>query len=110
MLLRPAGGWGLDAWDKGCEALHRIGLEALLEGGKSPLDACLILNAALGQSDVFVASPETDSLWLFKLYKAAGVEPNFKLNHLGQRPIVDATRAAAGVEVLRRQFKVAQSA
>ena len=108
MLLRPAPGWSLDAWDKRTEKDHRIGLEALLREGKSPLDACLILNAALGQMEVHAGSPEMDSLWLFKLYKSAQVEPNFRLIPL-PADFEGISRASDGVERLRAASKVAQT-
>lgn len=79
MCIAPAPGWSLSAWDKGSESSHRIALEELLREGKTPLDACLVLNAALMQAEVFVAAPERESLFLYKLYKAAGIEPNYRL-------------------------------
>lgn len=109
MLLKPAAGWALDAWDKGCENQHRIGLEYLLKDGKESLDACLILNAALGQCDVYAGSPEMDSLWLFKLYKAAKVDPNFRLVPMSAN-FEGISRASDGVERLRSAAKVAQTA
>lgn len=108
MLLKPAAGWSLEAWDKCSEKQHRIGLEQLLREGKAPLDACLILNAALGQSDVHAGAPETDCVWLFKLYKAAQVEPNFRLVPL-PADFTGMGRAAEGVERLRDAAKVAQT-
>lgn len=108
MLLSPAAGWALDAWDKGCEKQHRIGLEDLLKEGKGPLDACLILNAALGQSEVHAGSPEMDSLWLYKLYKAAEVEPNFRLVPMAAN-FEGISRASDGIERLRAAAKVAQT-
>jgi hypothetical protein len=79
MLIRPASDWLLTSWDKGFETRHRLPLERLLSEGKSPLDACLVLNAAIGGETVGVGSPQTDCVWLFKLYKAAEVTPNFRL-------------------------------
>ncbi|NNU15020.1 hypothetical protein HK107_01610 [Parvularcula sp. ZS-1/3] len=109
MLLKPAGSWSLEAWDKGCEAKHKLGLEMLLKEGKAPLDACLVLNAALGQSDVFAGAPETDALWLFKLYRAAQVEPNFRLHPLPEAELGDIQRAEEGVSRLRDAAQVAQT-
>ncbi|MFC3301295.1 hypothetical protein [Parvularcula lutaonensis] len=110
MLLKPAGSWSLAAWNKGCEADHKIGLETLLQEGKPALDACLILNAALGQSDVYAGAPETDSLWLYKLYKAAGVEPNFRLHPMADANLQGLHRAEDVVVRLREEAGVAQTA
>lgn len=109
MLLAPAPGWELGAWDKGSEGLHKISLEQLLREGKAPLDACLILNAALGQSDVYAGSPETDSLWLFKLYRSAGVDPNFRLHPLAEADFTGVERAEDGIARLRAVAGVAQT-
>lgn len=109
MLLAPAPGWELGAWDKGSETTHRISLEQLLREGKQALDACLILNAALGQSEVHAGAPETDSLWLFKLYRAAGVEPNFKLHPLADADMSRVHRAVEGVARLREGAGFAQT-
>lgn len=109
MLLQPAAGWSLEAWDKGCEADHRVGLEHLLQQGKPALDACLILNAALGQSNVHAGAPETDSLWLYKLYKSAGVEPNFRLHPMADVDLSDLHRAEDIVLRLRQEAGVAQT-
>ncbi|MCQ8185110.1 hypothetical protein [Parvularcula maris] len=79
MLLQPASGWSLSSWDKGYEAKHKLPLEQLLSEGKPPIEACLVLNAALGGQTVGVLHPETDCVWLYKLYKAGHVEPNYRL-------------------------------
>jgi hypothetical protein len=100
MLLRPAKPWSLMGWDKTSETAHRLTLEKLLGDGKEALDACLVLNAALGQAIVHSAAPETDSYWLFKLYRAGEVEPNFTLQPLMGAPVCNA-RAQTRVEALR---------
>ncbi|MEM9840052.1 MAG: hypothetical protein AAF830_12980 [Pseudomonadota bacterium] len=110
MLIKPTGDWGLSSWDKGCEADHRVSLEKLLSEGKAPLDACLILNAALGGSEVLSAAPETDSLWLFKLYRSAKVEPNYRLVAANAGLPSDLPRATDKVEALRQALGFAQSA
>jgi hypothetical protein len=102
MMIAPACDWSLSAWDKGAEGRHRLALHSLLSEGKKPLDACLVLNAALGQSTVFAAMPELESLFLFKLYKAAGVNPNYRLHGAEPRPELKPQRAAEGVEHLRK--------
>jgi hypothetical protein len=79
MLLQPAPGWSLGSWDKSYETKHKVPLERLLSEGKAPIEACLVLNAALGGQTVGVAKPETDCVWLYKLYKAADVDPNYRL-------------------------------
>lgn len=110
MLIKPSGGWQLSAWDKGCEADHRVSLEALLRDGKAPLDACLILNAALGGDEVLSGAPEKDSLWLFKLYRTAEVEPNFKLVAAKTGLPRSFQRAGVKLEALRKTLGFAQSA
>lgn len=109
MLVRPADHWPLSAWDKGLEGTYRLPLQDLLTEGKTPLDCCLILNAALGGSDVFVGSPETDSMWLFKLYKAAGVDPNFRLQPLAGAPALSG-RAEERLAQLREAAGCVQTA
>lgn len=109
MRLAPAAGWSLAAWDKSAEACHRLGLEALLREGKEPLDACLILNAALGQSRVYAPQPERDSLFLYKLYRAAGVDPNYRLHATGCDRMPAFKRAEAGVMALRQTIGTMQS-
>jgi hypothetical protein len=101
MLIKPASTWSLCSWDKGYEGKHRLPLEQLLSEGKSALEACLVLNAALGGRTVGVATPETDCVWLYKLYKAAEVQPNFRLTGLEDPPppkILRATDAVARLQ------------
>ncbi|MEM9811014.1 MAG: hypothetical protein AAF788_07295 [Pseudomonadota bacterium] len=104
MLIKPAAGWSLKAWDKRCEGAHRIELETLLREGQAPLDAALVLNAALGQSRVYAVSPKTDSYWLFKLYKAGDVSPNFQLEATVTPLDPLPQRAELRVEALRDRF------
>lgn len=110
ILIKPDAEWQLDSWDKCSESDHRIGLELLLREGKAALDACLVLNAALGQIAVVCATPESDSLWLYKLYRAADVEPNFRLVPADHPPKDDSARATVRVEDLRRAAGFAQTA
>lgn len=79
MLIKPAPHWQLSAWEKRFESQHQISLETLIREGQEPMEACLVLNASLGRQMVRTDMPETASLWLFKLYRAAAVEPNFRL-------------------------------
>ncbi len=79
MLIKPADNWKMAAWEKSAEELHHISIDELLRGGKPPLEAALILNAALGGSDVYSDAPDYDGFWLYRLYEAAGVKANFKL-------------------------------
>ncbi|NRA30916.1 MAG: hypothetical protein HRU11_11745 [Parvularculaceae bacterium] len=109
MLIKPDGAWQLDSWDKSSESDHRIGLELLLREGKAALDACLVLNAALGQTAVVSAAPENDSLWLYKLYRAADVEPNFRLVPAEHMPSDDSLRATTRIEGLREAAGYAQT-
>lgn len=104
MLLVPAEEWSLLAWDKHCEGGHRIALEMLVREGKKALDAALVLNAALGQSTVYAHDPKTDSLWLYKLYKSAKVDPNFQLEPSAIDVEALPARATARVEALRTAF------
>lgn len=83
VLIRPAEGWPMQAWEKSAESLHRISPDRLLAEGRDALDVALGLNAALGQATVYSDAPDYDSFWLFRLYTAAGVQPNYKLADLG---------------------------
>ena len=89
VLIRPAEGWPMHAWEKPAEALHGIAPDRLLAEGRDPLDVALGLNAALGQATVYSDAPDYDSFWLFRLYDAAGVRPNYRLADLGDllRPV-----------------------
>lgn len=104
MLLVPSEDWSLLAWDKHCEGTHKVPLEILVREGKKPLDAALVLNAALGQSTVYAGNPRSDSLWLYKLYKAAKVDPNFQLEPSAIEIDPLPPRVAARVEALRSAF------
>ena len=82
VLVRPAEGWSMQAWEKSAEALHRIPPDRLLAEGRDALDVALGLNAALGACTVYSDAPDYDSFWLFRLYDAAGVRPNYRLADL----------------------------
>ena len=73
VLIRPAEGWPMQAWEKSAESLHRIAPDQLLAEGRDALDVALGLNAALGRATVYSDAPDYDSFWLFRLYTAAGV-------------------------------------
>ena len=79
----------MQAWEKPAEALHGIAPDKLLAEGRDPLDVALGLNAALGRATVYSDAPDYDSFWLFRLYDAAGVRPNYRLADLGDllRPL-----------------------
>jgi hypothetical protein len=83
VLVRPADSWSMQAWEKGAEAMHRIDPGRLLAQGRTPHEVALGLNAALGQATVYSDAPDYDSFWLFRLYDAAGLKPNYKLHDLG---------------------------
>ena len=89
VLIKPAEAWSMRAWEKSAESLHRIPPDRLLTEGRDPLDVALGLNAALGQATVYSDAPDYDSFWLFRLYDAAGVRPNYRLADLGDllRPV-----------------------
>lgn len=110
MCLAPAGDWRLSAWDKGHEARHQLSLETILSAGKQPLEACLVLNAALGGAAVQTAAPETDSVWLFKLYQAAETRPNYRLKKASRLGLTSISRAADGVAALRSEIGRADNA
>ena len=84
VLIRPADKWSMQAWEKPAEALHRIEPSLLLTKGRSPREVALGLNAALGQARVYSDAPDYDSFWLFRLYDAAGIRPNYRLHDLGE--------------------------
>ena len=79
MLVKPADAWSMKAWEKSAEELHQISIDQLLREGKPPLEAALVLNAALGGAEVYSDAPDHDGFWLYRLYEAAGVKANFKL-------------------------------
>lgn len=91
VLVRPVEAWSMRAWEKSAEALHGIPPDRLLMEGRDPLDVALGLNAALGEATVYSDAPDYDSFWLFRLYDAAGVRPNYTLADLGDllRPVWD---------------------
>ncbi|MBB4660027.1 hypothetical protein [Parvularcula dongshanensis] len=84
VLIRPAEAWSMQAWEKPAESLHRIDPSLLLTEGRAAREVALGLNAALGQSDVYSDAPDYDSFWLFRLYDAAGIRPNYRLRDLGE--------------------------
>ncbi len=88
-LIKPADKWSMTSWEKSAENLHGISPVELVTEGRSPLDVALILNASLGDAHVYSDAPDYDSFWLFRLYDAAGVKPNYRLHDLGDllRPI-----------------------
>lgn len=89
MLIKPSDNWSMTAWEKTAEKLHGIGPTRLVTEGREPIEAALVLNAALANAEVYSDAPDYDSFWLFRLYDAAGVRPNYKLHDLGDllRPI-----------------------
>ncbi|WOI52099.1 hypothetical protein [Parvularcula sp. LCG005] len=89
VLIRPADKWSMTAWEKTAEILHGISPIQLVTSGKTPLETALVLNAALGNAMVYSDAPDYDSFWLFRLYDAAGIKPNYRLHDLGDllRPI-----------------------
>ncbi|MGV6819462.1 MAG: hypothetical protein ACWA5T_03070 [Parvularcula sp.] len=125
VLIKPADSWSMVAWEKSAEALHRISPIQLVTEGKKPIEAALGLNAALAGAQVYSDAPDYDSFWLFRLYDAAGIKPNFRLFDLGDllRPIwegepaelVDLAsaeaphihRAAADVRHLQKMYEIA---
>ena len=110
MLICPVPDWPLHVWDKGCETQHRIPLETLLREGKQPLDACLVLNASLGGREVLSSCPEHHSVWLFKLYRAAGVEPNFRFAQAPAPNGCKVMRAREEIVALQTAVGIPQSA
>lgn len=89
MLIKPCDKWSMTAWEKSAEKLHGISPTVLVTDGREPIEAALVLNAALGNAEVYSDAPDYDSYWLFRLYDAAGVRPNYRLHDLGDllRPI-----------------------
>ncbi len=82
MLIKPATGWSLEAWEKSAEELHKLSPDQLIKDGKPPLEVALVLNAAFANADVYSDAPSFDGFWLYRLYEAAGVRANFKLLNL----------------------------
>jgi hypothetical protein len=127
MLIKPADNWSMTAWEKPAEKLHRISPARLITEGKTPLETALVLNAALAGATVYSDAPDYDSFWLFRLYDAAGVKPNYRLHDLGDllRPLWDREpkelvalaqdvaphthRAAADVLHLQAMYRIASA-
>ena len=128
VLIRPFEGWPMQAWEKSAESLHKISPDKLLAEGRDVLDVALGLNAALGQATVYSDAPDYDSFWLFRLYDAAGVQPNYRLADLADlltplwwdepkalvaraAEVAPAThRAAADVRHLQAMYEIALGA
>lgn len=83
MLIRPCDKWSMTAWEKTAEKLHGISPTLLVTEGREPIEAALVLNAALVEAEVYSDAPDYDSYWLFRLYEAAGIRPNYRLHDLG---------------------------
>lgn len=93
MLIKPADSWSLSAWEKSAEELHGIPPDKLIREGTPVLEAALVLNAAFANAEVYSDAPDYDGYWLYRLYEAAGVRANFRLNDFAEliRPLASST-------------------
>lgn len=77
-LIVPTVDW--THWDKNAEALHGISRESLILNGRSPLTVALMLNELLQGEVVYSDAWGNDSVWLAKLFDAAGICCRFSLD------------------------------
>ena len=79
-LVRPQPDW--THWDAGAERLHGITREQALLHGRSVQAVATLLNQRLGGMVVYSDGWGHDYAWLAKLFDAAGMRAQFRLEHL----------------------------
>ena len=79
-LIRPEPDWL--HWDESAEALHGISRELLLTHGRSARWMAEQINQRLRGQLVYCDGWGQDYPWLARLYDAAGMLPNFRLDDL----------------------------
>ncbi len=107
VLIKPDGEWPHSAWDKEAEALHGLTIPQLERDGADPRDVCHLLNASLSGAMVYSDALDWDGFWLYRLYTAGGVKPEFDLSDFADLmrqfalDCEDDVRARADVEAPR---------
>lgn len=79
-LVRPEPVWL--HWDKSAEQKHRIPRELLVERGKTSFQIAQEMNDMLSGLTIYSDGWSQDSAWLTRLFKAAGLNQEFRLADL----------------------------
>lgn len=79
-LIRPEPDWC--HWDDSAQALHGITRELLARHGRSAVWMAQQINARLAGQTVYCDGWGHDYAWLSRLYDAADLQPNFRLDDL----------------------------
>ncbi len=80
-LVRPHWRWRDWPWDLVSSAIHGLERAVLERDGMDARDAAGWINALCAGRRVASGAPEWDTQWLGVLFKAAGMEPSFVLEH-----------------------------
>jgi hypothetical protein len=97
-LVRPAAGW--THWDDDAERVHGIARERVVNHGRAPADVAALMNLHLKGLTVYCDGWAHDYPWLAMLFEAAGLSPQFRLEHL--RSLLTEAQAQALHEVRAR--------
>jgi len=104
-LIRPEPDW--QHWDETAEALHGISRELLARHGRPVRWMAEEINARLGGQTVYCDGWGQDYPWLGRLYDAAGLQPNFRLDDLRRLlSEAEAQRWRAVTEAVRQRQRL----
>ncbi len=79
-LIRPEPDW--THWDNSAQAVHHISQDLLLSRGRYVREVASLLNQNLGGQIAYSDGWGHDYSWLGRLFEAANMTPNFKLDNL----------------------------
>jgi hypothetical protein len=79
-LIRPEPEW--THWDPGAEAVHHISQDLLPTRGRYVREVASLINQNLGGKTAYSDGWGHDYSWLGRLFDAANMTPNFKLENL----------------------------
>lgn len=79
-LIRPEPEW--THWDPSAEAVHHISQDLLVSRGRYVREVASLLNQNLGGQTAYSDGWGHDYSWLGRLFDAANMKPNFKLENL----------------------------
>ncbi len=79
-LIRPEPDW--THWDSSAEAVHHISQDLLVSRGRYVREVASLLNQNLGGQTAYSDGWGHDYSWLGRLFDAANMTPNFKLENL----------------------------